>query len=221
MCPGPWASPHVWGCSRLGAVVWHPGVRGPEVGPEISTWTWRCEAPRALWVPSKSWRCRSQLSHRCGAARVISLSAPASLECSPLLFEPWLLVQLELWSPGTAVLASGQTWRWHVCDTGWAAFFLGQQQSGVGITRAGWTWGFWPGPGEPCFSGLHQSSLLPLQLCWGGGLSAGALICREAWFPSWFCPCLLKAGGSGPWAQIFTSVVWEVRRGLLPCEMLL
>ena len=38
---------------------------------------------------------------------------------------------------------------------------------------------------------------------------------------SWFCPCLLKAGGSGPWAQIFTSVVWEVRRGLLPCEMLL
>ena len=114
MCPGPWASPHVWGCSRLGAVVWHPCVRGPEVGPEISTWTWRCEAPRALWVPSKSWRCRSQLSHRCGAARVISLSAPASLECSPLLFEPWLLVQLELWSPGTAVLASGQTWRWHV-----------------------------------------------------------------------------------------------------------
>lgn len=97
-------------------MVWHPCVRGPEVGPEISTWTWRGEAPRALWVPSKFWRCRSQLSHRCGAARVISVSAPASLACSPLLSEPWLLVQLELWSPGTAVLASGQTWRWHVCD---------------------------------------------------------------------------------------------------------
>ena len=97
------------------------------------------------------------------------------------------LAQLELWCPGTAVLASGQAWRWRVCDTGWAAFFLGQQ-SGVGITRAGWTWDFQPGPGEPCFSGRHRSFLLPLQLCWGGGPSAGALICREAWFPSWFSP---------------------------------
>lgn len=34
-------------------------------------------------------------------------------------------------------------------------------------------------------------------------------------------PALLKAGGSGPWAQIFTSVVREVGQGLLPCEMLL
>lgn len=123
-------------------------------------------------------------------ACVISLSACASWECSLFFSELGLLAQLELWSPGTAVLASGQTWRWRVCDTGWAAFFLGQQQSGVGITRAGWTWGFQPGPEEPCFLGLHQSSLLPLQLCWGAGPSAGALICREAWFPSRFSASL-------------------------------